>query len=202
MGISDGLSPQSASDLKGFASRAWTSGILDPAKIDTPAFFGGTKHKGGKMSEFIHDDLAAADDAKKAQLAAVAVALSAEAKLKSQQTVDAADAQQIVTGRAAMLGDAGCIDCHQYNSANESPVAPDLTGYGSRRWIIDFINDPAHPRFYGRNNDRMPAYGSKQILDPAQIALIADWIRGEWYTPGDPAPAPATAPATSPSGNP
>jgi hypothetical protein len=48
----------------------------------------------------------------------------------------------------------------------------------------------------------MPAYGSKQILDPAQIALIADWIRGEWYTPGDPAPAPATAPATSPSGNP
>jgi ubiquinol-cytochrome c reductase cytochrome b subunit len=202
MGISDGLSPQSASDLKGFASRAWTSGILDPAKIDTLAYFGGTKHKAGKMSEFIHDELAAADDAKKAQLAAVAVALSAEAQLKSQQAADAADAQQIITGRAAMVGDAGCIDCHQYNGGNESPVAPDLSGYGSRSWLIDFINDPAHRRFYGRNNDRMPAYGVQQMLDPAQIALIADWIRGDWYTPGETAPEPATAPTRGPSGNP
>jgi ubiquinol-cytochrome c reductase cytochrome b subunit len=201
-------SAQSAADLKGFASRGWTSSILDPAKIDTPAYFGATKHKGGKMSEFIHEELANADAAKKAQIAAVAVALSAEAQLKSQHAADTTDAETIKTGRAALIADAGCMDCHQFHGGNESPTAPDLTGYGSRQWLIDFLNDPGHRRFYGRNNDRMPAYGTKQILDPSQIALLVDWLRGEWYTPGEetaagaPTSAPASAPSTAASGEP
>jgi ubiquinol-cytochrome c reductase cytochrome b subunit len=46
----DGLGGQpkdelSASDLKGFASRAWLAGLLDPARIDSPHYFGGSKHK-------------------------------------------------------------------------------------------------------------------------------------------------------------
>jgi len=46
----------SAPDLTGFGSRAWIAGLLDPAKIDGPQYFGGTqKHKGGEMSEFVKE---------------------------------------------------------------------------------------------------------------------------------------------------
>ena len=54
-------------------------------------------------------------------------------------------------------------------AANEEPGedgdrgdAPDLTGYGSRQWTIAIIKDPAHKRFYGKDNDRMPAYAESQ----------------------------------------
>ena len=58
--------------------------------------------------------------------------------------------------------------------------SPDLTGYASREWIVGMISDPAHERFYGNRNDRMPAFGADQTLTEKQIELLADWIRGDW----------------------
>ena len=49
---------QSASDLKGFASREWLSGLLDPAKITSSNYFGGTAHREGKMARFVKKDVA------------------------------------------------------------------------------------------------------------------------------------------------
>jgi ubiquinol-cytochrome c reductase cytochrome b subunit len=49
--------------------------------------------------------------------------------------------------------------------------------------MLDFINDPTHPRFFGRDNDRMPSFGTEKSLSPREIALIVDWIRGEWVRP-------------------
>ncbi|MFM7102717.1 MAG: hypothetical protein ACKO3N_16285 [Verrucomicrobiota bacterium] len=43
------------------------------------------------------------------------------------------------------------------------------------------IRNPAHPRFYGSKNDRMPRFGEDGSLNPAQIGLLADWLRGDWY---------------------
>ena len=49
-----------------------------------------------------------------------------------------------------------------------------------------FISNPAHTRFYGKENDRMPAFADsaadakKNILSRQQLELLADWIRGEW----------------------
>ena len=40
-------------------------------------------------------------------------------------------------------------------------AVPELTGFGSRAGLIDFISNPAHERFYGDRNDRMPASGTK-----------------------------------------
>jgi hypothetical protein len=40
-----------------------------------------------------------------------------------------------------------------------------------------------HERFYGRRNDRMPAFEKDQILDAQAMGLLADWLRGEWYEP-------------------
>jgi ubiquinol-cytochrome c reductase cytochrome b subunit len=48
---------------------------------------------------------------------------------------------------------------------------------------MDFISNPAHERFYGKRNDRMPKFGEEKILDEKSVGLIADWLRGDWYQP-------------------
>jgi ubiquinol-cytochrome c reductase cytochrome b subunit len=192
----DGLGSQpkdkiSASDLKGFASREWIAGLLDPARVDSPHYFGGSKQKTGKMVKFVKEDIAEFDTAQKAQLQKVIVALSAEAGLKAQSTADTRDAVVIADGRKLVSSTAmNCTDCHKFHTAGtDDPSAPDLTGYGSREWMLAFISDPSHARFYGERNDRMPAYGPDKILTAAEIGLVTDWLRGEWYEPmADPTP--------------
>ena len=61
---------------------------------------------------------------------------------------------------------------------------PDLTGWMSREYMIEFIKNPEHLRFYGSGNDRMPAYGEEGTLTEQQIGLVVDWLgMGEWYEP-------------------
>jgi ubiquinol-cytochrome c reductase cytochrome b subunit len=176
---------QSAADLKGFASRAWLTGLFDPAKVDSLHYFGGTAQKAGKMVKYVKEDVASLDEAGKKELAQAIVALSAEARLKSQRELDKNDEALIETGTKALIGTKlSCIDCHKFHDEGEElGTAPDLTGYGSREWVIGIINNPAHERFYGTKNDRMPAFGEEKQLTPQEIGLVADWLRGEWYQP-------------------
>ncbi len=188
----DGLGGQpkdkiSASDLKDFASRAWITGILDPEKVDSPHYFGATEFKGGKMVTYVKEEIAELTPAQKADIPKVVAALSAEAKLGSQKAMDALEAATIVEGRALIAGPTmNCVECHKFGDAGEDPSAPDLTGYGSREWLVAFIANPEHERFYGERNDRMPAFGVKKMLDDREIGLIADWLRREWYMPKKP----------------
>ena len=69
-----------------------------------------------------------------------------------------------------------CIECHDIDSEDEGS-APDLTGYASRDWLIEFIGNPEDDRFYGKKNDRMPCYARDGKLKPEEIAILADWIR-------------------------
>jgi len=167
-------------DLKGFASREWLAGLFDPARVDGQHYFGGTKFKDGKMSKWVKKNATPekADDIKK-----VVIALSAEARLKSQAVADKADAEIIKQGRALMVGDMACTDCHSFGKKDPDATGPELTGYGSRAWLIRFISNPAHADFYGKRNDRMPAFADKKILDAKQLGLLADWLRGDWYVP-------------------
>jgi ubiquinol-cytochrome c reductase cytochrome b subunit len=174
---------QSASDLKGFASREWLTGLLDPQHIVSSNYFGGTKFKNGKMVKFVTKDVADFSPEKKENLKKAIVAVSAEAQLKSQIGPDQQDAAVIEQGRA-LIPDLRCTDCHQFRKKDEDATAPDLTGYGSRRWLMKFINNPAHPDLYGERNDRMPAFGANEILSEKAIALIADWLRGDWPEAG------------------
>jgi len=174
---------QSASDLKGFASREWLAGLLDPARIGTTNYFGATKFKTGKMARFVHEKVAAYPPEKRANLPAVIAALSAEAQLTSQLAADQRDAAIIATGRGWLKDEFACTDCHQFHAKDEDATAPELTGYGSRKWLVNFITNPAHADFYGERNERMPLYGEKQILTGQQINLVADWLRGVWYEP-------------------
>jgi len=177
--------PASAADLAGFGSRRWLREFLDPAHLTTPRYWGETAfvkppdgRKVSKMVTFVTEDVAAYTPAQKAQLEKVVIALSAEAQLASQAADDTRDAAVIAEGRG-LLGDAGlaCTDCHQWR--DETSGRPDLDGWASRSWTIDFINNPGHERFYGENNDRMPAYGEKGELSAEEIGMIVDWMRGE-----------------------
>lgn len=187
----DGLGGQpkdeiSAADLKGFASREWLKGLLDPEKVASLHYFGGTAFSDGKMVNYVKEDIASFGAEDQALLQQAIVALSAEARLKSQRALDEADAAVIKLGTEALTGDRlGCMECHTFHDSGEEN-APSLTGYGSREWLIAFITNPEHERFYGEDNDRMPAFGVEKSLTPQEIGLVADWIRGEWYVP--PAP--------------
>ena len=51
--------------------------------------------------------------------------------------------------------------------------------------------NPAGERFYGDNNDRMPAFGphdNPQLnqLDDKSLGLIVDWLRGDWVRVSEP----------------
>jgi len=72
---------------------------------------------------------------------------------------------------------------HAFRKPDEDASAPDLTGYGSRQGMIAFINNPAHARFYGKRNDRMPAFGAEKMLEPKSIEMVVDWLRGDWFEP-------------------
>jgi ubiquinol-cytochrome c reductase cytochrome b subunit len=162
----------------------WVAGLLDPERVDGPHYFGGTRFREGRMVRFVKRDVAGFTPDQLLELQNVIAALSAEAGLPSQRNQDLADAGRIAAGRSAMAGEVmRCTECHKFHEHDHEPTGPDLTGYGSRSWLLEFIGDPAHPRFYGRRNDRMQSFAKDQILSPDAIELIVDWLRGDWYEP-------------------
>ena len=197
---------QSAADLEGFASREWSAGVLDAETFAHPDFLGATKLiDGSKMLKYLKSDIFT--DLPAEEIHQMAIALSAEAGLKSQRSLDAADKSLIEEGRELLSIE--CTECHVYRGEGEGGI--DLTGYGSREWQIAFVRDPSHKRFYGKRNDRMSVFGPKygedgELERPAQltdreIGFIVDWLRGEWYEPsawdesGDVAPSQDSAAA-------
>jgi ubiquinol-cytochrome c reductase cytochrome b subunit len=183
--------PSSAPDLKDFASREWLTGFMDPEQITEPHYYGGTRFaERSQMVRFVQRDVADYDDEQRAMLAKVIKALSAEASLPAQAVIEAAEAPLIAEGRELLNHeDMRCTECHKFHNDAEDAEAPNLTGYGSREWIVAFITNPAHERFYGDRNDRMPAFGDEQTLDEQQMGLLADWLRGDWPRAGEVAAA-------------
>ncbi len=174
--------PQSAADLKGFASREWIAGLLDPEQVATPRYFGGTAFARGRMVRMVQSRIAGFDDARRQELAKAVKALSAEAALPYQATLDETDRDDIAEGVALLSSESiGCTECHEYRGIVERSLGPVLTGFGSREWLEALIADPSHVRFYGARNDRMPAFGSDEILSDADIRLLADWLREDWW---------------------
>ena len=98
-----------------------------------------------------------------------------------QAEIDKADAEKIQQGVDHLIDDISCINCHAFQEPDPDVEGPDLTGYGSRQWIIDFVKNPEHEKFYPESNDRMPSFGTKKILTEKEIGLIADWIRDDYF---------------------
>ncbi len=172
-----------APSLGGFASRAWIAGLLDPQTVAGPHYFGNTAHWDGDMASFVNGDLKAW---KKNEIEDVVMALSAEAQLESQADADRADAERIKAGQALIRDEERCAECHKFHDAGADGTAPDLTGYGSKAWLTQFISNPADPRFYGDNNDRMPAFATAPAgaaLSSEAIAEIVGYLRSDWNQP-------------------
>ena len=81
-------------------------------------------------------------------LASLVTALSAEAALPAQAEEDkkAMEDGSLERGREALataITNSACTDCHKFRDEGEVGSAPDLTGYGSREWLIGMIGRPA-----------------------------------------------------------
>jgi len=169
---------ETASDLNGFGSREWLTGLLDPTQISGARYFGGTAHAKGKMPKFVKTKVSAFPSPQQADLRKIIAAVSSEAHLDSQKSEEAAEAAVMQAGTNLFRAEINCADCHQFHIPDANADAPDLTGWGSREWLTSLIGDPGQDRFYGASNDRMPAFLGKHILDAEQIGLLADWLRG------------------------
>lgn len=192
-GILPGEHP-SAANLHGFGTTDWIAGMLDPQRIVSDHYFGKTKFAEGEMVGKVRelfDGLAEAEAAKmRDDLKLVAQALSSEAALPRNAAAGHEDQAPIVAGRELLSGRLACTDCHKFRDQGELGSAPDLTGYGSREWLLGMIANPQHERFYaGDRNDRMPAFAEDaehpehNPLSPRELKLLVDWLRGDWYEP-------------------
>lgn len=186
---------QTASNLWRFGRREWVAGILDPERVATTDYFGATTHRegdmvtwvkdtiGGKLAELQGDELAAF----RRKVEDVTLALESESGLL--QVATPVTASRAAAGRALITGEFACIDCHKFHDDGALGTAPDLTGYGSREWLIAFTANPSHERFYRDTNDRMPAYAantedpSANPLTSDELSLVVNWLRGQWYEP-------------------
>lgn len=174
----------SASDLAGFGSREWLAGLLDPERVATTEYFGGTEHARGRMVRFVQRGVAEFSEQTQQDLAKVIMAVSAEAALPSQEALDASQLVDIEEGRRLIATEEiNCTRCHTFREMADEDVGPDLTGWGSREWMLGMLHDPTAERFYGDDNDRMPSFGVEEILTDAEMGLVVDWLRGDWYTP-------------------
>ncbi len=168
----------SAPNLHGFGTAAWARGLFDPRRVAGPEYFGNTAHKDGDMVGYVRDEMADPAKWKPEEIEAVALALAAEADLPDP----AATAAQLKRGRELIADTDRCGGCHNFHDNGTGlGSAPDLTGWGGREWIVGLVADPAAERFYGDDNDRMPAF--EKLLTAEQIGLLADWLRGDWYRP-------------------
>jgi ubiquinol-cytochrome c reductase cytochrome b subunit len=209
--------PSGAPNLYGIGTRAWLRGLLDPAQIDKiefrePAsrqdddpeslrreivkapYFGNTKHREGEMVRFVHDNLSELDDDAKTALENVIIAVSAQAKLKSQAADDAqAEEDGRIAGGTEAFSDGSqfgasesCSDCHHFPDIDDPASAPDLAGWMSAEWLKGIISNPEHERFYGYvedANDRMPAFAKNaedpamNQLSPRDLDMLVRWLR-------------------------
>jgi ubiquinol-cytochrome c reductase cytochrome b subunit len=210
------LAKASASNLYGFGSREWIAGLLNPKSIAGPQYFGCTTRykelkaqgKSMEMVEFVQGDLTKwpaeeVDD--------VADYLSSQSGVYKHPIEIVGDKIGIMAGQKLIADDTRCASCHRFKPdlpfndpqllENEMD-APDLTHYASRDWTIGMISNPAAPRFYGKQNDRMPAFSpvepkadasgvvdkaaaeeaaAKNILSRQQVEQVVDWLRRDYF---------------------
>ena len=115
---------------------------------------------------------------------AIADVLSAEAQLKSIRPFVDGEYLGLAPNAISDMDFLTCTECHAFYGTEKNDHACDLRGYMSRDWIAGFIADPTQTKFYGKNNDRMPAYcpteGDK-LMTPEEVGMLADWLSGVWY---------------------
>ena len=81
-----------------------------------------------------------------------------------------------------------CSSCHAMHVRGApQPLegggsGPDLTGYGSAKWLTSFVNNPGAKQHYGKRN-RMPGFEKRMTTE--EMRLLVDWMQENWYKPLD-----------------
>ncbi len=195
------LENPTAPNLFGIGSREWVAAILDPEKVGDAEHFGyeGSPFAEGTMVDWVQTNV---PDLDPEQVKKVVAALAAESDHPEQGVYRTTDRDVIAEGVRLIKEEIGCVDCHKFQDVDNEGGAPDLTGYMSREWLTAFIRNPADARFYGENNDRMPAFAPHDDprlnqLDDHSLQLIVNWLLGNWVVPGgeiNPLPSDASKP--------
>jgi mono/diheme cytochrome c family protein len=176
----DGAGGGKAPDLTGYLSRGWIAGLI--RNPDDPRYFGKTK-----LHEM--EPVAGLGEGQIERLAGFVAALATHDVAPSQYPPALAEALK-------WYQKAGCESCHSLTPGEESP-APNLAGYGSPRWLREFLRDPGSDLYYGKDNE-MPSFGKR--LSPDELEAVVSFLRDLASFPGGQARAAANPPLNLKSG--
>jgi ubiquinol-cytochrome c reductase cytochrome b subunit len=146
-----------ASDLAGFGTSEWVSGLLkEPSSL---RYLGRTKLK--RMISWVKSERKKGNEQRlNADLEQVAQWLGSHPR---KDIPEANDQSEFAKGYRVYEN--RCSTCHSYKGTGGGESnAPDFTGYGDADWIRLMIMSPNHPRRYGINN-RMPAFRDLEGVD-------------------------------------
>ncbi len=153
-----------ASDLGNFGTEPWIRGLLnDPSD---PKYFGRTKLKG--MTKWKAGVLKERKGMQAKEIAEEEEEFDQVARWLADQAHPPEDRKRDLDKTARPLFDKHCVGCHTVGKGG-GESAPDLTDYGSGRWVRGMMMSPGHKSRYGDKNT-MPAF--RNLEGPgADIAL-------------------------------
>lgn len=194
--------PALAPNLYRVGGADWVAGMLDPERVGGKHFLGydNSPFADGDMVDWVQSTIGepepedAEETARQVRLVSLALAAEGDSAWAVAEGQTAPTADEIAEGAVILTEEIGCADCHNFHDVDYNTGAPDLTGYMSRGWLIDFIRDPTDERFYPDTNDRMPSFAPHDDprlnqLDDKSLELVVDWLLGNWYRPAEPAAA-------------
>jgi mono/diheme cytochrome c family protein len=179
-------SKQTASDLKGFGTKPWIRGLLeDPA---SPTYFGQVPQAKGMKGWKKKSKL------KPKELDAVAEFITEHvSKLGPEGAVEdlVADEQASAHPGLALFKNE-CRKCHELGLGGE---APNLSGWGSTRWLTHMIQEPGAEDLYGYLDEdkQMPAFADR--LSENDMTTLVRYLEGET---GETVPTPTPTPPDAP----
>ncbi len=185
-----------AADLGHFGTREWMVGMLTKPADDH--YFGLTKNgkfdgkevgdrfTGGGMANWVKDNVTSGkmtpDEVK--AVSEFLIGLSGELVDEPAADKELAEKGKVFFGEGTDAVTETCYSCHAVGDdayfkdlGDPGDTGPDLAGYASARWLTDFIKNPGHKRFYGKDN-AMVAFEGK--LTEEELDHIVTWMLRRW----------------------
>jgi len=160
--VLDGEGERAAPDHTGYGSREWILGMIVDPQADH--YFGKTKI----------DDMKPLGRLGRKKLTAVTEFLFSLGHEPQDPPFDAPLAKQGET----IFRDT-CMKCHLYQGGGADTFeGPDMTGYGSRSWIVGQIEQPDADSQYGDLNE-MTAFADE--LDDNDVKMLAGFLRQQRF---------------------
>lgn len=184
-----------ATDLGNFGSRDWVKAVLTDfgkhfAPTEKASFEGqplGKHFTEGSMATWSAEN---GSKLKPDELEAIVEFIVAQSGREISPPIDP---RKVEAGKEFFLDGndeitESCSSCHAMHAkGDEQPLdgggnGPDLTGYGSEKWLTSFVNNPGTKEHYGKRN-RMP--GFEKRMSPKEVELLVKWMNHNWYIPKD-----------------